>query len=474
AAARNDARRPFTLTFNGEGERRVAFGYVLDMPQWKPTYRLTLNENGKGAFLQGWALVENRTDTDWEGLQLSLVAGSPNNLKTLLYDYGNKPTGDDAEDEDVEDMCMEEDGASAKRMAGMELRDSYSRHYGAVPASPPAAFNAASSKRQACGREMGEMFAYDDAAPVTLARRQATMLEIVAGEISAEKVLYYNPSIGGQCADDCPDNALYLKNDTGKVMLAGPVAVFDEGYGGDATLEHLPQGGEAVLRYGRALDIKAETHDFDESAYVAVKFHRGTLEVRRRVTENFLYIFRNPGEKAHTLLLDVPQRRGWTLADGLKPWKDANHCDTFRIAIPAGQDTKFAYGRFRIEEETFILTDAKQWSRAVSICSHGILTDAQKKAWKKAGELHAQVKEAEKRLADDEQALKELSENQERTRQNLDALADEQSDFHRQLVARLAEEIKQTDARQQAIKQRRAELRAAEQALVDYLQGLEL
>ncbi|MBP5231930.1 MAG: hypothetical protein J6333_00825, partial [Planctomycetes bacterium] len=53
-------------------------------------------------------------------------------------------------------------------------------------------------------------------------------------------------------------------------------------------------------------------------------------------------------------------------------------------------------------------------------------------------------------------------------------LTDNQSDFYRRLVARLADEIKQTDARQQEIKQRRAELRAAEQAFADYLKNLEL
>lgn len=75
---------------------------------------------------------------------------------------------------------------------------------------------------------------------------------------------------------------------------------------------------------------------------------------------------------------------------------------------------------------------------------------------------------------DAERGLKELTENQERTRHNLDALSDAQSDFYRQLVARLAEEVKQTDARQQAINELRAGLRAAEKAFADYLQGLEL
>lgn len=73
---------------------------------------------------------------------------------------------------------------------------------------------------------------------------------------------------------------------------------------------------------------------------------------------------------------------------------------------------------------------------------------------------------------DAERGLKELAENQERARHNLDALSDAQSDFYRQLVARLAEEIKRLDAAQQSMEQQRAELRAAERTLGDYLQWM--
>ncbi|MBP5232941.1 MAG: hypothetical protein J6333_05990 [Planctomycetes bacterium] len=465
ASARNDTHRPFTLNFNGKGDRRVAFGYVLDMPVWKPTYRLTVNENGKDAFLQGWALVENRTDFDWNKLQLSLVAGKPNKMNVLLYDYDNgNPSTKRREIKQVfaaEAAELALDAAGADAVAPQAFARS----------NKAARFNGASSQRQVTAREMGEMFAYDVAAPVTLARRQATMLEIIGGNIPAEKVLYFHP---GKMAAN-PDNALYLKNNSGKVMLAGPVAVFDEGYGGDANLEHLAADGETLVRYSRALDVKEETHPQPgTSVCEAVKFHRGVLEVKRKETTATRYVFRNPGKKAFTLLLDIPQRPGWTLADGLKPWKDENHVDTFRVAIPAGKDTEFVHRAFRVASESYLLTNAGHWGIVSGICASGALTADQKAAWAKAGELRAKVEEVRKRVSESEAGLKELTDNQERTRKNLNSLADRQSDFYRQLVARLAEEIKQTDARQQEIKQRRAELRDAEKAFNDYLMGLEL
>ena len=50
----------------GEGERRVVVGYLLETPVWKTTYRLVVDKDG--LFLQGWALVENMTDDDWSAV----------------------------------------------------------------------------------------------------------------------------------------------------------------------------------------------------------------------------------------------------------------------------------------------------------------------------------------------------------------------------------------------------------------------
>jgi len=42
-------------------------GYVVENPIWKTSYRLVLDKNGK-PFLQGWAVVDNPSDDDWNGV----------------------------------------------------------------------------------------------------------------------------------------------------------------------------------------------------------------------------------------------------------------------------------------------------------------------------------------------------------------------------------------------------------------------
>ena len=42
AAARDQDSKPVAIRFNGQGERRVRIGYVVEAPVWKASYRLVL------------------------------------------------------------------------------------------------------------------------------------------------------------------------------------------------------------------------------------------------------------------------------------------------------------------------------------------------------------------------------------------------------------------------------------------------
>ena len=68
-------------------------GYVVERPIWKTTYRLRLEANGKLS-LQGWALVENTSDDDWNDVRMVLVSGKPISYKMNLYEplYIPRPT----------------------------------------------------------------------------------------------------------------------------------------------------------------------------------------------------------------------------------------------------------------------------------------------------------------------------------------------------------------------------------------------
>jgi hypothetical protein len=91
ARNRVQERRVLTITLKGSGRRLVRIGYVVEVPLWKTSYRLTVPEataagaaSSKG-MLQGWAIVENLTGSEWTGVDLTLVSGNPVTLRQALF-----------------------------------------------------------------------------------------------------------------------------------------------------------------------------------------------------------------------------------------------------------------------------------------------------------------------------------------------------------------------------------------------------
>src|SRR5438132_1885260 len=85
AEARGQDKKPVTINFQGEGERLVRVGYVVETPIWKTSYRLLFGQQNAKPMLQGWAIVENQTDNDWDNVELSLVSGRPISFIQELY-----------------------------------------------------------------------------------------------------------------------------------------------------------------------------------------------------------------------------------------------------------------------------------------------------------------------------------------------------------------------------------------------------
>src|SRR3954462_3625467 len=77
AESRGQDKKPVTINFQGEGERLVRVGYVVETPIWKTSYRLLFGQQNAKPMLQGWAIVENQTDNDWENVELSRGRGRP-------------------------------------------------------------------------------------------------------------------------------------------------------------------------------------------------------------------------------------------------------------------------------------------------------------------------------------------------------------------------------------------------------------
>ena len=87
--------RTLELSARGKGKRIVRVAYIVAVPVWKASYRLTLpaDPNAPKADLQGWATVENLSGQDWKGVELTLVSGRPVAFHQALYEayYVTRP-----------------------------------------------------------------------------------------------------------------------------------------------------------------------------------------------------------------------------------------------------------------------------------------------------------------------------------------------------------------------------------------------
>ena len=94
ASTRQRDLRRMTITSAGTGDRQLYVSYISEVPVWKCTYRLVLPAKaGDAPLLQGWAVVDNTIGEDWTGVELSLVAGSPQSFIQQLSQpfYARRP-----------------------------------------------------------------------------------------------------------------------------------------------------------------------------------------------------------------------------------------------------------------------------------------------------------------------------------------------------------------------------------------------
>jgi len=94
ASSRDQDVRRMTISATGTGERNLYVSYISEVPIWKTTYRIVLpTKVEKKPLLQGWAIVDNTVGEDWDGVELSLVAGAPHSFVQQLSEpfYGRRP-----------------------------------------------------------------------------------------------------------------------------------------------------------------------------------------------------------------------------------------------------------------------------------------------------------------------------------------------------------------------------------------------
>ncbi len=85
SGARSKDKRSVYIDSSDAKSRQVRASYIIPMPAWKSSYRLSFEDIKDQGTLEGWAIVDNTTGEDWTNVKLSLVSGKPISFISQLY-----------------------------------------------------------------------------------------------------------------------------------------------------------------------------------------------------------------------------------------------------------------------------------------------------------------------------------------------------------------------------------------------------
>jgi hypothetical protein len=516
AQSRDQDKKPLTLHFNGEGSRKIRLGYLIETPIWKTSYRLVLPEKEKDkAYLQGWAIVENQTDNDWNDVDLSLVSGRPISFVQDLYQplYITRPV---VQPELYASLTPQQYGGGfgmaggaglgggvagvARRKAGVmvgrevsswSLPDSEAPTEGALaeakdlalaPAPPPAAparqdsysyaqppINPAASVASAASAgKLGELFQYT-VGQVTLPRQRSAMLPIVTDPIEIQRLSIYNestlatnPLLGGR-----------LVNTTGKHLLQGPLTVFDAGaYGGDSRIEDLPPDQNRLISFAIDLEVRVlPSPPKEETTLLAGKVVKGVLEVSNKRLASRGYVLVNRADKAKKILVEHPVRSGWDLTGSAKPVEKTEQVYRFEADVPPDTTSTLTVQEEMLVSQSIAILPMEM--NALDFYAiQGAIPKAVREALVKAASLKRDLAETQGGVNQRQGHIEEISADQQRIRANLETAASQQTQYSTRLLKKLDEQETTIEKLQQEISDLEIKMEQQRKALEDYLANL--
>ncbi len=485
AAYRAGGRRQLTLTLHGAGSRTVRVGYVVAMPLWKASYRLSLPPDPKVATarLQGWAVLENFSGRAWQDVELTLTSGNPVTFRQALYEsyYVPRPTvpveagGHVLPPPDTGTVAAET-AAKASPARGqtfalqrMPAGAAMAMAAPAAPAPPqPAPIEAAAAAEDAT------QIAFTPPYKVSVAAGQSLVLPLLDRELPARRIDLYQPSVDQRR----PLAAIELTNKSATGLPPGVLTLYQLNAGqgalyvGDARLAALPAGDKRLLSYAVDGKVTIDHSDSERRLVVKATIGGGVLRVNRVIRAMTTYRVKATAA-APPFLLEQPRRQGATLTSP-EPKTVEMTADAYRIpfALPAGGEGSLSVVEEQPIEETIRLLDIDDNRLGALVSSSEIdpklrqglaaITARRQAAAQQHAELD-RLKEQRTQLVDDETRLR-------------DDLAATGSDpvLHKRMLDKFAETETAIDTVSAAIAKASDALTAAQRDLASYIAGLTL
>ena len=372
AAKKKDART-FTLVASGEGARRLRVSYVLEAPVWKATYRLLLSAEGASELpmIQGWAVVDNTSDEDWEGVALTLVAGLPVSFMHDLYTprHVRRPVVAVRESTGVlppmaEAVLEAHEGAAAMDFMDQDVTMAIaaapmmrSVSSGGGPQARMKMAGPSSVETQTRTRTVGDLFEYAIETPVTVRRNQSALVPIVLQPFKGQTMLLYQK----HARAENPIRCVEFENTTGLTLEGGPVTVLDQGtYVGEAMLDTMKPRETRLVGYAVELAVRVSgTQEQSSHRVTRIVVQGGTLVATASVVMSTTYVFASKADKSQRAYVDHPRPGGdWRLAEPAETHEITENFWRLKLDVAANQTTRLLVRMEQSQATTYGLFDA--------------------------------------------------------------------------------------------------------------------
>jgi hypothetical protein len=448
--------RHLTLNALGSGSRPLRVSYISEVPVWKATYRMVFPRTSNGnATVQGWAVVDNTVGVDWDNVQLSLVAGSPQSfiqpLSQPLYtrrpeiaiataaltspQTHEAPESVEAEAENSPSPASAPI-AKAKSALGGPLRAD--RFHGTSNGVMGSVFGSGGAIGSGLGAGYGggvyrasdalkegdvstsafdDFFEYSLSQPVTIHKNESAMVPILQQDLPAEHVTLWSRN------NPRPLRAVWLENKSKLTLDSGSFSIFESGeFAGEGLLDSIHPGERRLLSYAADQAIRVKVTDQKSRRTL----HH--LQIRKGlVIENYMdvasmtYSANNTGDDERTVLVEHPRHNnGWSLQDSIKADEATPDLYRFRIAVKPHSTEKLEVSEHG-PEYTRVNIDPSQNTNAYLLELVKRVPDAEAQL---RPVLNAQEKVAEldQAIAESKQQEQSAAADEARCRENLNAL----------------------------------------------------
>lgn len=523
ASTQSPQMRHLTLSAQGTRARDIRVSYISEVPVWKSTYRIVFSGSSQSsaepetATLQGWAVVDNTVGSDWDNVQLSLVAGAPQSFIEPLSQpiYTHRPEVAVPEAANIAPTIHEgaidsngplTDGAminGAAAVAKMQARaqvPSQNQNWvgaeamaggggGGVAAGVtggiapgrgggygggiyhPGGGTLQDESASASSAKFDDYFEYTLAQPVTIHKNESALVPVLQTNLLAEHVTLYNAT------NAVPLRALWLTNSGNETLDRGSFSIFENGeFAGEGLTDTIHAGEKRLLSYAVDQAVRVSTEGHLNSTHLRhITVHDGYLTERTEEIREVTYVVHNAATDARTVLVEHPVQNGWKLTSEVQPAETTPSFYRFTVAMQPGETARLHVGEAQMLGQRYQLTAIEDDQLQV-IVNGGGNRAAVEQALAPVLAARARVHDLDTQIEGKQKDIDRRTEDQKRLHNNLAGLKD--SPEERALARRYAGEMNTDEDQLQWLKKDQGDLEAqrkqAQQTLDETIRNLSI